>query len=285
MKIFEKNKVSSLFGNKQEYIKNGGITKMKTISIINLKGGVAKTISAANIAHILSSVHKKRVLLVDNDKQGNISKMFGVHNYYKPSVSEVLTVRNADIENIINTTNFENLDIIPANMSLLKANLEVLLDTTRPQQTRFKTAFKSISNDYDYCIIDNAPDINISTINALVASNDVLIPIKIDKFAFDGLEELKEQIENTRGDLNPGLNLKGCFITFFQNNEVNRQGEEWLRGQKLYHIFKTKIRRTEKVDESTFANDMNAPILIYSPRCGAAQDYLAFVEEYLKGET
>ena len=255
---------------------------MKTISVINLKGGVAKTISAVNIAHILSSVYKKRVLLVDNDKQGNISKMFGLHDYVALSVSEVLTGRNVNLDEIIKPTQFKGLDIIPANMSLIYANHEVSQDMIRPKQTRFRTAFKGISDKYDYCIIDNAPDINISTINALVASNEVIIPIKIDRFAFDGLTELKEQIDDICEEHNPGLKVRGCLITIYQKNESNKQREEWLRGQNIFPVFKTKIRRTEKVNESTFRSDTNAPILIYSPRCGAAQDYLAFVGEYLQ---
>jgi len=252
---------------------------MKTISIINLKGGVAKTISAANVAHILSAVHGQRVLLVDNDKQGNISKMFGLHSYDRPSIAELLTERDANLDEIIAPTRYGLLHVIPANMTLLKANLEVLLDASRPQQTRLRTAFRRIAGEYDYSVIDCAPDINISTINALVASDDVLIPIKIDKFAFDGLAELKEQIDNTREDLNPGLRLRGCFVTSYQNNEVNRQGEAWLHGQSDYPIFATHIRRTEKVDESTFAS---TPIFEYSRRCGAARDYLALVREYLE---
>lgn len=251
---------------------------MKVISVINLKGGVAKTITSANIAHILAAVHNQRVLLIDNDKQGNSSKMFGLHSYDRPSVAEVMTRRGIDLKEIISPTKYENLHIISANMTLLKANLQVMLDTTRPQQTRFKTALKSIHEDYDYCIIDNAPDINISTINALVASTDIIIPLKIDKFAFDGLAELKEQIDNTREDLNPELSLKGCLVTSYQNNEVNNQGEAWLRNQRDYPVFNTHIRRTEKIDESTFAT---MPILEYSKRCGAAKDYLEFVEEYL----
>jgi chromosome partitioning protein len=251
---------------------------VKTVSIINLKGGVAKTISAANIAHIMAVIHKKRVLLVDNDKQGNASKLFNLHSYDEPSVAEVLTNRGVNLEEIITPTQYENLDLIPANMTLLKANLEVMLDSTRPQQTRFRTAFKAISGDYDYCFIDNAPDINIATINALVASDEVMIPIKIDKFAFDGLAELKEQIDNTREELNPSLSLKGCFVTCYQRNEVNRQGEEWLLSQRDFPIFKTHIRKTEKVDESTFAA---TPIIEYSRHCGAATDYIKLVAEYL----
>lgn len=252
---------------------------MKTISVINLKGGVAKTISAVNIAHILAVVHGKRVLLVDNDKQGNASKMFGLHSYEHPSMAEVMTDRNVNLHEIIAHTAYENLHVIPANMNLLRANLQVLLDSSRPQQTRLRTALKNVSDQYDYCIIDNAPDINISTINALVASDDVLIPVKIDKFAFDGLAELKEQIDNTREELNPNINLKGCFVTSYQRNEVNKQGEEWIQSQSDFPVFQTHIRKTEKVDESTFAT---TPIIEYSRRCGAAMDYISLVDEYLK---
>lgn len=251
---------------------------VKTISIINLKGGVAKTLSAVNIAHILATVHEKRVLLIDNDKQGNASKMFGQHSYERKSVAELLTEKAPALDEIIIPTQYENLDLIPANMALLTANLAVMVDSTRPRETRFKKALRAISNDYDYCIIDNAPDINISTINALVVSDDVLIPIKIDKFAFDGLAELREQIDNTREELNPGLCLRGCFVTVYQRNDVNEQGEQWLRTQKDFPIFATHIRRTEKMDESTFAA---VPIIEYSRRCGAAADYLQFVDEYL----
>ena len=182
---------------------------MKTISIINLKGGVAKTLTADSMAHVLATFHNKRVLLVDNDKQGNTSKAFGVHSYDDKSISDVLTARRLDPREVIKKTRFENIDVMPANMTLIRANMEVLMDSTRPQQTRLRSALNAIAeeNFYDFCIIDNAPDINISTINALVASDDVIIPIKIDKYAFDGLEELKEQIEDTRDDLNPRLRL------------------------------------------------------------------------------
>lgn len=253
--------------------------KMKTVSIINLKGGVAKTISAVNIAHILAVVHGFRVLLVDNDKQGNASKMFGLHSYDAPGIAEIMTERHPSLDEIIAPTAYPNLDVIPANMNLLRANLQVLLDSSRPQQTRIRSALKGVADRYDYCIIDNAPDINISTINALVASDDVMIPVKIDKFAFDGLAELKEQIDNTREELNPDISLKGCFVTCYQRNEVNNQGEEWLHNQKDFPLFRTHIRKTEKVDESTFAA---APIIEYSRRCGAAIDYIDLVSEYLE---
>ena len=250
----------------------------KTISIITLKGGVAKTITAVSMTHILAHYHGKRVLLIDNDKQGNASKTFGVHSYAHDSLSELLTNRHTDPHGVIRRTAYENIAVIPANMTLLKANLEILMDSTRPQQTRLCSALHSIADEYDYCIIDNAPDINISTINALVASDDVIIPIKIDEYAFDGLQELAEQIANTRDDLNPRLHFVGCLITCYQRTESDRQGEAYLRKQTEYPIFQTHIRYSEKVAESTFAR---MPIAEYSRRSGAAADYIAFVKEYL----
>lgn len=251
---------------------------MKTISIINLKGGVAKTLTAGSMAHVLAVFHNKRVLLVDNDKQGNTSKAFGVHSYDEKSISDILTARRIDPHEAIKKTRYENIDVMPANMTLIRANLEVMMDSTRPQQTRLRATLDHVAGEYDYCIIDNAPDINISTINALVASDDVIIPIKIDEYAFDGLLELKEQIENTRDDLNPCLRLAGCLITCFQRTDADRQGEEWLKSQPQYPVFDTHIRYSEKVTESTFAK---TPIVEYSRRSGAAMDYIAFVREYL----
>lgn len=250
---------------------------MKTISVINLKGGVAKTISSVNIAHILSSVHGKRTLLIDNDKQGNTSKMFGIYSNDIKTIANIITERNLNIEEAIVKTQYENLDIIPSNMNLLKANLEVIMDQSRPQQTRLRKALNSIHDKYDYCIIDNAPDINISTINALVVSDDVIVPIKVDKFAFDGLEQLTEQIEDAR-EFNPNIKFAECFLTMYQRNNVNVQGDDWLKNETSYPIFNTFIRKTTKIDETTFTGK---PILEYAPKCSAAKDYIALVNEYL----
>jgi chromosome partitioning protein len=249
---------------------------MKKISIINLKGGVAKTISAINMAHILATIHKKRVLLIDLDKQGNTTKLFDKHNKSEYSVADLITNR-CSIDEVILKTDYENLDLIPANMDLIEANFKVMLDVSIPQQFRLKKHLDEVEECYDYCIIDNPPDINVSVINALVASDDVLIPIKVDKFAFDGMKELITQINNAKVS-NPNLKIKGCFVTLFNKNDVNIQGEELLRNNKEYKMFNTHIRRTVKADESTFAN---SPILEYSKRCGAAKDYKALVEEYL----
>lgn len=250
---------------------------MKTISIINLKGGVAKTISSINIAYTLVAKHNKRVLIIDNDKQGNTSKFFGVHNYEDPGMAELLTERNLDVQRVIKNTGYEGLDIISANMNLLRADKEILLDVSRPQQPRLKRALAAVQGEYDYCIIDNAPDINMSVINALVASDDVLVPIKVDKFAFDGLEQLVEQVEDVK-EFNEGLTFRGCFITMYQRTSVNMQGGEYLASSTSYPLLGTRIRKTVKVDESTFAGK---PLLDYK-KSTAGEDYEELVKEYLE---
>lgn len=106
---------------------------MKVLSIINLKGGVAKTISSVNMAHILAAVKGFKVLLIDNDKQGNASKIMNRHSYDHKGTAEVMTQRGIDPAEVIQHTDFDGLDIITANMNLLTANLEVMLDQSRPQ--------------------------------------------------------------------------------------------------------------------------------------------------------
>ena len=249
---------------------------MEIISILNLKGGVGKTMTSINMAHILATVYNKRVLLTDDDKQGNTSKFFKLHSYDMLTIADLLVEKNFDIRKVINHTQYPNLDLISANMNLLNANLKIMMDVSRQQQTILKKALQQVEKEYDYCIIDNAPDVNISVINSLVASNEVIVPIKIDQFSFDGLDQLIERFEEAK-EFNPGLTFRGCLITQFTKNDVNVQGEAHLNSQE-YPMFSTHIRRTEKVDESTFTSQ---PIIEYSPRCGAAKDYRNFVKEYL----
>lgn len=247
---------------------------MRTIVILNIKGGVGKTTTAVNVAHVLARDYDKKVLLIDNDKQGNLSRTCNAWGYDKAGVAELLTGEKGIREVIQDKDNF---GVISANMTLLNANLEVITDQERDQATIFKDAFKEIEGEYDYCIIDNPPDINISVINGLVAADEVIIPIKIDGYALDGMTELERQIENAKR-LNPKLKFRGCLVTMYYNREVCKQGEAYLRSQR-YPVFNTHIRRTEKVDEMTFS-EVN--LMEYSPRSGAAKDYKAFVKEYLE---
>lgn len=252
---------------------------MKTISIINLKGGVAKTTTSLNMAYALTTKGYK-VLLVDNDKQGNASKTLGIYNTEETSISDILTNRKLTASEVIKKTTVENLDSISANLSLQRAMLEVQMDTLAPQHNRLKRLLDTVETEYDYCVIDNAPDINVAIVNALVAADEVIIPVKIDEYAFDGLTELIEQIQTVKDGMNSGLVLRGCLITCFQRTDADKQGEEFLRTVEGLHVFDTHIRYSPKVVESTFSR---LPVMAYSEKSGATMDYGAFVEEYLRG--
>ena len=265
---------------------------MRVISIINLKGGVAKTTTTVNMAYLLAKRGYK-VLLVDNDKQGNASKAFGLYDPEDHDNVARVMLEAVPLIDLAASTQYKNLDIVPANMDLLEANLRVIADVSRPQQTRIKKAISkksierelqgeettSAAEEYDFIIFDNAPDVNMSIINALVVSDDVIVPVEIDQYSFDGLDILLEQIAAVKEDFNPALSFRGCLITKYrQREEVQAQGAEVLK--ERCNVFSTKIRRTEdKPKESTFAK---IPLVEYSVRCGASHDYKKFVTEYLE---
>lgn len=256
---------------------------MKVISIINLKGGVAKTTTTVNMAYILSKDYKKRVLVIDNDKQGNISKAFGRYNPSDTAtIARLMEQENYTFDEMVKQTSYEGIDIITANMELLKANKSVLLDSNKPQQERLKEAFEKmeIAEKYDYILIDNAPDINVSIINALAVTDDVIIPLIVDQYSFDGMDILLDQIAQVKKYFNERLRFAGCLITQYQRNEVNERGQQFLRELKKYPLFKQTIRRTDGfVQDSTF---LNMPVVAYSVRCGCSQDYKKFVKEYVE---
>ena len=250
---------------------------MRVLNVCNLKGGVGKTITSTNMAYVLATLHKKRVLVIDNDKQGNTSKFFGAHGYDAPTLAEIMLVQKI-AKDVIQHTQYDGIDIIPANMNLLGANKNVMLDTMNPQQTRLKKALKEVETEYDYCIIDNAPDVNMSVINALTAGDDFIIPVKVDRYTFDGVDIMLEYAQQIRESFNERLTFRGCLVTNFRYNDVNLQGIEYLKKQRKYWLLESVINWTAKVDESTFAC---LPVTVHSPRCGAARGYKAFANEYL----
>ncbi|PHV69225.1 cobyrinic acid a,c-diamide synthase [Sporanaerobium hydrogeniformans] len=255
---------------------------MRVISVINLKGGVGKTTTSANIAYVLHKQHGYRVLLIDNDKQGNLSRLFGAYDEEEEcGMSRVLLEQNP--KQIVKHTKYEGIDIITANMSLLRANLLIMKNDQEEQHTRLRHYLYQLDNSktegwYDYVIIDNPPTIDMCVINALACTDDVIVPVKVDKWSLEGLEIITNQIEETK-EFNPCIQMLGVLITVFKKNDVNLSGEEWMRQKSDYPVFDTKIRQTEKVDESTF---YEMPVVNYSLRCGATRDYKRFVLEYLE---
>ena len=245
---------------------------MKTISILNLKGGVAKTFTAANMAYELYRRGYK-VLLLDNDKQGNLSKAYG--RYDAESVAPITKLLSGEWKNpeeIIQHTDYEGIDIITANMSLFGATWNLTKEENENQTERY-SACKLWH--YDYCIIDNPPDIGLNVINALAITDEVIVPVKLDNYALEGLDIVAEQIEDVRG-FNPAIRLAGVLITSYQNTDGESAGVEWLEEQGVYNILGI-VRYSKKVAENSF---LRKPIYEYSPCCGAAHGYKKFVTAY-----
>jgi chromosome partitioning protein len=136
---------------------------------------------------------------------------------------------------------------------------------------------KQVEDQYDFVVIDNAPDLSMSVINALVATNDVLIPIKIDNFSFDGVNEILSCVEDIR-EFNEGIRIVGGFVAMFEWNTVNRQGSDYLEAREDLPMLKTRIRKAVSVNETTFEG---IPIVEYAKNSNPAMDYLALMEEYL----
>ena len=224
---------------------------MKKVSIFNIKGGVAKTTSTANLGACLSQQGYK-VLLIDIDPQANLTKLFKAYSMDELSISDVLLDKTLDISKVIKNTDFKNIDIIPSNITLTFTEKSILIDNTRSQQNRLSKALSELNNKYDFCLIDCPPSLNMITVNALCASDEVLVPIKIDKFALDGLEYLLESIDEIKDEFNPSLSFKGCFITMDSATTVNRLIKKELKNLLGDKIFNTTIKQNVKVIESTF---------------------------------
>ena len=248
---------------------------MKKVSIFNIKGGVAKTTSTANLGACLSKQNKK-VLLVDLDPQSNLTKLFKAYSMDDLSVSDVLLDKDLDIHKVIKKTDFENIEIIPSNVALAFAEKKILLDVNRSQQNRLAKALSTINNEYDYCLIDCPPSLNMITVNALCASDEVFVPIKIDKFALDGLEYLLDSIEEIREEFNPNLNFKGCFITMDSATTVNRIIKKELKRLLGDKVFNTTIQQNVKVIESTFDE---SPVVFSNKKARASINYKDLCKE------
>lgn len=262
---------------------------MKTISIINLKGGVGKTYTAYNIAYELQKRGKK-VLLLDNDKQGNLSKASGAYNPIGGcAAAKALLGKyiNPLRDLITEHPQYNNIDIITANMSLMQAvwqigssngnQIDAYEKLIHTPITNLELPFPdTISSYYDYLIIDNPPDIAFNVIAALKITDEVIVPVKIDEWALEGLDIIAEQIEDAK-QLKPDIKLLGALVTMYKNNDANVAGLEWLKQKSKVKIL-GKIRYTDKATESTF---FNKSAYEYSSRCGAAQDYKKLITEYL----
>lgn len=250
---------------------------MRTAAVMNLKGGVGKSTTAINMALILSQVHGKEVLLVDNDFQAAVTKFFEKHSYEKPSMEDVLNNPILWAGDVIVASGRERLDIIPANMNLVSAADALMMDQNAQQMERIRNVLEQVQEEYDYCIIDCHPGVGIEGLNALAAADDIIIPIKADKNALDGMEELDDVIQEIK-PYNEKLKSVRCLVTMYTNDIDVIKGEEALRNSK-YDVFTTHIRYSKKVTAWTYENGKS--LLETTPRSAATRDYKKLVLEYM----
>lgn len=254
---------------------------IRTTAILNLKGGVAKTTTAINLAAILARDHGKRVLITDADSQCNTTEFYGA-DPKKGNLAYVLRSAGSSEEPgayaamCIQPTKYENVSILPGDDSLMDLDLSKVEQGTVCSNV-LRYLVEEVKDKYDYHLIDCPPAFNAASAAALIAADDVIIPIKLDAFSLRGMANLMRQIRNMKR-INPRLRLAGCLPTMWYRDPQIQLAEVQLRnaGLPIFH----HIRRSDKVDDMTFQQE---PLLISSPNSAAGVDYRRFVREYLGG--
>lgn len=247
---------------------------MRTTAILNLKGGVAKTVTCVNMAAILAADHGKRVLVVDADSQANTTEFFG-GTEAKLTLAKLLRGDRIEPRSTIKHSNVDGVDLIPADDSLMDLDLSSVKNK-EADMTSLDRLLNLLCDEYDYCLIDCPPAFNAASAAALLAANDVIIPIKLDAFSLRGMANLTRQVQNMQ-TINPNLWIAGLLPTMVYRSEQIRKALDILCLSD-FRIF-PKIRKTSKVDDMTFAQ---RPLIESSPHSAACVDYRRFVKAYIQ---
>ena len=246
----------------------------KIISFCNQKGGVGKTTSAVNVAASLGILGYK-VLLIDLDPQGNATSGVGISKKgLKASINDVI-LGDVKAEDAIRTTEFQNLDLIPANIALAGAEYNLYEDGGN--ERIIKDALAPIKDKYDYIIIDCPPSLSMLTVNSMVASDGVVIPMQCEFYALEGLSQLTVTINKIKNNFNPGLNITGILITMYNGRLLlSLQVVNELKKHYSDRIFDTKITRGVKVSE---APGFGMPVYYHDKRSKGTIEYLSVAKE------
>ncbi len=249
--------------------------KTRIIAFANQKGGVGKTTSAVNIAAGVAALGK-RVLLCDFDPQGNASSGVGVDKGAEKTIYDILMGANP-YEALVKT-DYENLDCIPASVSLAGAELEIADEPRR--ETKLKTALDMLRPDYDYIFIDCPPSLGLLTINALCASDGVIVPMQCEYFALEGLSQLMKTISIIKKKYNPSLTLDGVVVTMFDGRlNLSLQVLEEIKTCLPGKLFRTPVPRNVRLSE---APSYGMPIKYYDKHSKGALAYEDISKELIE---
>lgn len=253
--------------------------KPRIISIANQKGGVGKTTTTINLATAMAACGQK-VLLVDLDQQGNASTGVGIAVGQRGPGSYGVLFGDIGLKEAVRHTSVPGMDIIPASAELAGAEIELVPEERR--EFFLKEAFAAGGEDYDYIFIDCPPALGLLTLNALVASDSVIVPLQCEFYAMEGLSHLLRTIDIISRNLNPRLQVQGVVLTMYdRRNSLSRQVEDEVRAHLGSKVYSSIIPRNVRISE---APSHGKPVLIYDFRSTGAQAYIQLAREVLLQE-
>ena len=249
----------------------------RTIAVANQKGGVGKTTTAINLSACLAEKGQK-VLAIDMDPQGNMTSGLGLD---KDSVEKTvydIIIGECGTDEVIQKGVLENLDIIPSNIDLSAAEIELI--GIEDKEYIIRNAIEGIKDQYDYIIIDCPPSLSMLTINAMTTADSVLVPIQCEYYALEGLSQLIHTINLVQKRLNPRLQMEGVVFTMYDaRTNLSLQVVENVKDHLNQRIYKTMIPRNIRLAE---APSYGMPINLYDPKSAGAESYMALAEEVIK---
>ncbi len=255
------------------------MSEISTIAVINQKGGVGKTTTVINLASALSILGQNN-LIIDLDPQGNATTGLGISNNNELNNIYNLLIKKITLENAIQKTEIKNLDIIRSNVNLSGLEVETANDSNRAFVLKQIFEKKSdLLSKYDNIFIDCPPSLSLLTIMALVASNELLVPLQTEFFALEGITQLVKTIDRIKVNLNPNLKVRGILLTMFdKRNKLSSQVDKEARSYFKEKVYKTVIPRNVRLSE---APSHGLPCVIYDKTCLGSKSYFKLADEFL----